>query len=146
MDTFQDDKFCSTTIANKVCVGRFLVYYRVVRNKKNSYKTLLLKKKHCWRFNFMAGKKNDWLCALGLLSIFLLKMILDLGIITKNRQPYHLFVEEKCRLPTSHWTWGTQLCTLRGFMMEKNKILALDLKGIISINPDSCIFPYIEKC
>ena len=42
-----------------------------------------------------------------------------------------------------------QQCTLRGFRMEKNMILALDSQGGYGRNdfsePDSCISPYVEK-
>ena len=42
-----------------------------------------------------------------------------------------------------------QLCTLRTLRMVKSRILAqiaeVHIKGIISVSPDSCIFPYIEK-
>ena len=42
------------------------------------------------------------------------------------------------------------LCALlRGFRMEKNRILALIIKvyikGMISMSPDFCTFPYTEK-
>ena len=40
-------------------------------------------------------------------------------------------------------------CALRGFRMEKNRILALIIKvyikGMISMSPDFCTFPYTEK-
>ena len=40
-------------------------------------------------------------------------------------------------------------CALRGFRMEKNRILAPDsrdvIRGMISLSPDSCIFPYKER-
>ena len=43
------------------------------------------------------------------------------------------------------------MCTLRGFSMEENRILILSLivkmyiKGMISLSPESCIFPCLEK-
>ena len=58
-------------------------------------------------------------------------------------------VDEDCRLPLSV-NKGCWQSTLRGLRMEKSRILALDskvhIKGIISMSPDSCIFPYTEKC
>ena len=41
-------------------------------------------------------------------------------------------------------------CTLRGLRMEKigywPYIIKVHVKGMVSVSPVSCIFPYIEKC
>ena len=42
----------------------------------------------------------------------------------------------------SHSLWWA----LRNSGCEKHRILAPDMKGMISVSPDSCIFPYEEKC
>ena len=44
-----------------------------------------------------------------------------------------------------------RLCTLRGVRMENNpgywpQLVKVHIKGMISLSPDFCIFPYIEKC
>ena len=48
--------------------------------------------------------------------------------------------------PVSHGS-HPQLCSLRGFTLVKNWILALDIevhiKGAASLSPHSCILPYI---
>ena len=63
-------------------------------------------------------------------------------------------------ISVNKWCWGhpgishcsqPQMCTLRGFSMEENRILILSLivkmyiKGMISLSPESCIFPCLEK-
>ena len=69
-------------------------------------------------------------------------MVSPEGTQDGDKQAAHCQALRYCRHP--------QLCTLRGFRMEKSRRLAqiaeVHFKGMISVSPDSCFFPYIEKC